>query len=140
MNDMNNHKDELITIKDNQRQDQIQNDSVCLEDLARDNEINDVIEVNEVEPQLKTKHPNEKSCIVMIGDSIIKHFDPKKLSKNKAYKYTYLGDTAESIATKVCALKPLIAPSHVIIRAGTNNIPTDTADECAQKIVNLAGS
>ena len=82
MNDMNNHKDELITIQDSQRQDQIQNDSVCLQDLTGDNEIN---EVNEVEPQLKTKHPNEKSCIVMIGDSIIKHIDPKKLSKNKAY-------------------------------------------------------
>ena len=136
MNDMNNHKDELITIQDSQRQDQIQNDSVCLQDLAGDNEINDV---NEVEPQLKTKHPNEKSCIVMIGDSIIKHIDPKKLLKNKVYKYTYPGDTAESIATKVCALKPQIAPSHVIIHAGTNNIPTDTADDCAQKIVNLAG-
>ena len=136
VNVMNNHKDELIIIQDSQRQDQIQNDSVCLQDLAGDNEINDV---NEVEPQLKTKHPKEKSCIVLIGDSIIKHIDPKKLSKNKVYKYTYPGGTAESIATKVCALKPQIAPSHVIIHAGTNNIPTDTAGECAQKIVNLAG-
>ena len=136
VNDMNNHKDELIIIQDSQRQDQIQNDSVRLQDLAGENEINDV---NEMEPQLKTNHPKEKSCIVMIGDSIIKHIDPKKLSKNKVYKYTYPGDTAESIATKVCALKPQIAPSHVIIHAGTNNIPTETADECAQKIVNLAG-
>ena len=80
----------------------------------------------------------KQSCIVMVGDSIIKHIDPKKLSKNKMYKYTYPGDTAESISTKVCALKPQIAPSHVIIHAGTNNVPTDTADDCAQKVVNLA--
>ena len=78
---MNNHK-RLITIQESQRQDQIQNDSVCLQDLAGD-EMNDM---NEMEPQSKTKHPNEKSCIVMIGDSIIKHIDPKKLSKNKVYK------------------------------------------------------
>ena len=70
---------------------------------------------------------------IQIVDSIIKHIDPKKLSKNKVYKYTYPGNTAESVATKVCALKPQIAPSHVIIHAGTNNIPTDTADDCAQK-------
>ena len=109
---MNNHKDEFITIQESQRQDQIQNDSVWLQDLAGDNEINDM---NEMEPESKTKHPNEKSCIVMIGDSVIKHIDPKKLSKNKVYKYTYPGNTAESIATTVCALKPQISPSHVII-------------------------
>ena len=80
MNDMNNHKDELITIQESQRQDQIQNDSVSLQDLVGDNEINDVNEMNEMEPQSKTKHPNEKSCIVMIG--------------------TCPGDTAESIATR----------------------------------------
>ena len=68
--------------------------------------------MNETVPQgtMKTKNPIEKSCIVMVGDSIIKHIDPKNLSKNKVYKYTNPGDTAESISTKVCALKPQIAP------------------------------
>ena len=89
-------------------------------DLAGDNEIN---YMNEMEPPSKTKHPNEKSCIVMIGDSIIKHIDPKKLSKTKVYKYTYPGDTAKSIATKVCALKPQIAPSHVVIHMLTQTRP-----------------
>ena len=84
------YKDELITIQESQlKQNQIKNDSVCSQDLAGDNQINDI---NETEPQstMKTKRPIEKSCIVMVGDSIIKHIDPKKLSKNKVYKYTYL--------------------------------------------------
>ena len=51
------YKDELITIQESQlKQNQIQNDSVCLQDLAGDNQINDM---NETEPQgiMKTKRP-----------------------------------------------------------------------------------
>ena len=44
------HKDELITIQESQlmQNNQIQNDSVYLQDLAGDNQINDM---NETEPQ-----------------------------------------------------------------------------------------
>ena len=79
-----------------------------------------------------------KPCVVMVGDSMIKHVDPKKLSKKKVYKYTYPGETAESISAKISTLNVQIQPSHVIIHVGTNNIPIDSTEDCALKIGNLA--
>ena len=73
----------------------------------------------------------------MVGDSMIKHVDPKKLSK-KVYKYTYPGETAESISAKMSTLNAQIQPSHVIIHVGTNNILIDSTEDCALKIGNLA--
>ena len=86
-----------------------------------------------------TKHRvTAKPCVVMVGDSMIKHVDPKKLSKKKVYKYTYPEETAESISAKMSTLNAQIQPSHVIIHVGTNNIPIDSTEDCALKIGNLA--
>ena len=69
---------------------------------------------------------------------MIKHVDPKKFSKKKVYKYTYTGETAESISAKMSDLNAQIQPSHAIIHVGTNNIPIDSTEDCALKIGNLA--
>ena len=82
----------------------------------------------------------EKPCVAVEGDSMIKHVDPMKLSKKKVHKYTYPGETAESISTEVSTLNPQIHPSHVIIHVGTNNIPIDSPEDCAQEIGNLAAN
>ena len=79
-----------------------------------------------------------KPCVVMVGNSMIKHVDPKKLSKKKVYKYTYPRETAESTSTKMSTLNAQTQPSHVIIHVGTNNIPIDFTEDCALKIGNLA--
>jgi hypothetical protein len=74
------------------------------------------------------------SEIVLIGDSIIKHIDPKKLAKRKASKYAYPGKSAEDIEAELRTIKVNSTPSHVIIHAGTNNIPADSAEVCVKKI------
>ena len=80
--------------------------------------------------------PNLKP-IVLIGDSIIKHIDPVKLSKKYVHKATFPGYTAEQIADSLESIT-IQHPSHVIIHAGTNNLTsTDTAESCADKIMNL---
>ena len=66
---------------------------------------------------------------------MIKHVDPKKLSK-KVHKYTNPGETSESIKTKESTLNLQIYPSHVIIHAGTNNIPINSPEDCTQEIGN----
>jgi hypothetical protein len=62
------------------------------------------------------------SEIVLIGDSIIKHIDPKKLAKRKVSKYAYPGKSAEDIEAELRTIKVNSTPSHIIIHAGTNNI------------------
>lgn len=75
--------------------------------------------------------------IVIIGDSIIKHIDPKKLTKKRVRKFTYPGKTADSIQMELDSIDIQSTPSHVIVHAGTNNVPLDSVDECAKKIENL---
>ncbi len=72
-----------------------------------------------------SKHADYRSSeIVFIGDSIIKHIDPKKLAKRKVSKYTYPGKSAEDIEeAELRTIKVNSTPSHIIIHAGTNNIP-----------------
>jgi hypothetical protein len=45
------------------------------------------------------------SEIVLTGDSIIKHIDPKKLAKRKVSKYTYPGKSAEDIEAELRTIK-----------------------------------
>ena len=76
--------------------------------------------------------------IVIIGDSVIKHIDPKKLSQRPVRKFSYPGKTTDEIAEAVTSINLASDPSHVIIHAGTNNLPTDSAQSCAAKIKSLA--
>ena len=44
----------------------------------------------------------------------------------------------EEISEAVDDIPTTTDPSHIIIHCGTNNLPTDSAEVCAAKIVNLA--
>ena len=110
-----------------------------IQDNAQINTVDDVAS-EQVSPNTPSNNHRVKAkpCVVMVGDSMIKHVDPKKLSKKKVYKYTYPGEAAESISAKISTLNAQIQPSHVIIHVGTNNIPIDSTEDCALKIGNLA--
>ncbi|XP_028409427.1 uncharacterized protein LOC114532034 [Dendronephthya gigantea] len=91
--------------------------------------------------QKKGKSPETHvigSDILIIGDSIIKNIQPRKLSKKKVHKFTYPGKTADQIEMEINFDKLKAIPSHVILHAGTNNLPLESAAECSQKIEKLA--
>jgi hypothetical protein len=93
------------------------------------------------EHQNKQQNPKTReigSDIIVIGDSIIKNIQPRKLSRKKVHKYTFPGKTAEEIEKEINFDSLKAIPSHVIVHAGTNNLPLESASECAQKIEKLA--
>ena len=61
--------------------------------------------------------------VVIIGDSIIKHISPTKLSKRKVHKFAYPGKTASDINNELSTINIHSTPSHVIVHVGTNYIP-----------------
>ena len=75
--------------------------------------------------------------ILLIGDSIIKNIYPRKLSRRKVNKRTFPGKTAEEIISEVKNIKS-DPPSHIILHAGTNNLPVDNPNVCIKKIESLA--
>ena len=80
--------------------------------------------------------PND-APILLIGDSIIKNIDPWKMSRRRTVKICLPGKRAEQITAEVKSI-PVINPSHVIIHAGTNNVPTDSEYECIKHVEDLA--
>ena len=54
------------------------------------------------------------------------------------HKYTFRGKTADEIEKEINFDNLKTIPSHIIIHVGTNNLPLETATECAQKIEKLA--
>jgi hypothetical protein len=78
-----------------------------------------------------------KAEIVVIGDTIMKHIDPRKRTSKKVHKFTYPGKTAGDIEKELNSINIQSTPSHVIVHAGTNNIPTDSTEVCAKKLENL---
>ena len=54
------------------------------------------------------------------------------------HKYTFPGKTADEIEKEINFDNLKSIPSHVIIHVGTNNLPLESATECAQKIEKLA--
>ena len=52
-------------------------------------------------------------------------------------KFTYRGKTCEEISEAADDIQTTTGPSHIIIQCGTNNLPTDSAEVWATKIVNL---
>ena len=86
--------------------------------------------------QNKEKSQEAKQSIV-IGDSIVKHIIPAKLSKKKVHKFTYPGKTASEINNKLNTIEPNLTPSHVVVHAGTNNIPSQSVDEFINDIEEL---
>ncbi len=54
------------------------------------------------------------------------------------YKYTFPGKKAEDITKEICTITvPETHVSHLLVHAGTNNLRTDSAKQCAQNIKNL---
>jgi hypothetical protein len=87
-------------------------------------------------------HRVSKPCILLnvillIGDSIIKNIHPRKLSRRKVNKHSFPGKTAEEIISEVKNIKS-DSPSHIILHAGTNNLPLDNPSVCIKKIESLA--
>ena len=78
------------------------------------------------------------SPIILIGDSIVKNINPRKISKRRVVKRTFPGKNAEEIKSEINSVSTEPNPLHVIIHAGTNNIPNDTVGECVENIENLA--
>ena len=83
--------------------------------------------------------PSEQQPIVIIGDSIIRHINPQKVSSKTVQKYIFPGKTADEISNQIDSMKTRIHPSHVIIHAGTNDIPVQNSNECTTNIEKLAG-
>ena len=97
--------------------------------------ITSTTKANQPKPDSKVNN----SSVIIIGDSIIKNIDPKKLSKKRVHKCSYPGKTTEQISHEITNLKINTSPSHVIIHAGTNNlVTTDSPNSCAIKIEKLA--
>ena len=63
------------------------------------------------------------SPIIIVGDSIIKQIEPRKISRKKTIKRTYPGKTADEIKSEVESIKLDAFPSHIIVHAGTNDLP-----------------
>ena len=95
---------------------------------------------NDPERNASPQNSDYNKPIVIIGDSIIKNKDPRKLSKKPVRKFTYPGKTADQISEEVMSINVKGDPVHVIFHAGTNNLPIDSAQRCAEKIVDLAKS
>jgi hypothetical protein len=89
-----------------------------------------------------THHTTAKSSsdspILIIGDSIIKHIDPKKISRKKIIKRTFPGKTAEQIKSEVESMEVEALPSHIIVHAGTNDLSVQPPHNCVKNIENLA--
>jgi len=75
--------------------------------------------------------------VVLIGDSMIKHIEPKKLSRKPVNKHTYPGKTPVEIAQAIEHINVPNEPSHVIIHAGTNDLPLQSEETCTQNIIHL---
>ena len=76
--------------------------------------------------------------VLIIGDSMIKHIDPKKLSKKVVQKRSFPGKKIEEIHNEIDNIYMDAEISHVIIHAGTNNLPSESVDSCVSKIQKLA--
>lgn len=79
-----------------------------------------------------------RSTIIIIGDSIAKHIDPKKLSRRPVQKFTYPGKTCEALSEVIGNTNAKPDSSHVIIHSGTNNLVIDSPELGANKVKNLA--
>lgn len=85
-----------------------------------------------------TNKSTRENVILLIGDSIIKHIEPKKISRRKTIKHIYPGKTAEEIRSEMEAIEVEATPSHIIVHAGTNDLPLLAPHLCAKNIENLA--
>ena len=93
------------------KQSGVDTESNVPEELENQN-VNENAEVSKGQNQSLS---NDVTSLLM-GDSIIKNINPRKISKKKTVKVCLPGKRAEQIATEVKSI-PLTNPSHVIIHA-----------------------
>ena len=84
------------------------------------------------------KTATRDSPIILIGDSMIKNINPRKISRRQIIKRTFPGKTAEEIKHEINTISPETAPSHIIIHAGTNNLPKNSMSETVKHVEELA--
>jgi hypothetical protein len=53
------------------------------------------------------------------------------------HKFTYPGKSADEIEFEIRSIDQNLAPSHVILHCGTNNLPTDDPNVCIKKLEDL---
>ena len=97
-----------------------------------------VEEVN-TQTEMRSKQSENNSNIVLIGDSMIKNINPRKLSRKRVNKFTFPGKTAQEISAEIPNIN-MQSPrntTHVIIHAGTNNLPMDSSSKCMKNIKGL---
>ena len=83
----------------------------------------------------KESHSGNKSNIVIIGDSMIKNNDPRKLSRKRFNKFSFPGKRAEELHPK-SGIK-IDNNQPMLMHEGTNNVPKDTGDQCIKNIKGL---
>ena len=66
---------------------------------------------------------------------MIKNIIPRTILKRQIIKRTFPGKTAEEI--KINTISPETALSHIIIHAGTSNLPTNSVRETVKHIEEL---
>ena len=76
--------------------------------------------------------------IVLNGNSVIKHIDPKTLSQRHIHKFSYPWKTTGETAEAVDSIAVASGRSPVIIHTGTNNLSTESAESCVAEIKSLA--
>ena len=59
---------------------------------------------NDPERNASPQNSDYNKPIVIIGDSIIKNIDPRRLSKNPVRKFTFPGKTADQISEEVMSM------------------------------------
>lgn len=84
------------------------------------------------------KSSDKPKSVLIIGDSIIKHIEPRKLSKKTVYKRSFPGRRAEEIHDEIDNIQMNDELSYVIIHVGTNNLPSESVDSCVRQIQKLA--
>ena len=56
--------------------------------------------------------------MIIMGDSVIKNIDPRRLSKKPVPKFTHRGKTADQISEEVMSINVKGSPAHVIAHFG----------------------
>ena len=71
-----------------------------------------------------TLKSDKQKSILVIGDSMIKHIDPNKLSCRTVRKFTCRGKTCEEISEAVDDIQTTTNPSHIIYNCIWYNLST----------------
>ena len=97
-------------------------------------------QVDDTSASNKQVKKQARNSVVIIGDSIIKQVDQRKMSSNKTVKVrSFPGATIEDMADY---LRPLLRnnPSSLISHVGTNNLKNDDVYTVRNKLLGLKDS